>query len=78
MQGRLEVARSLARPRYQLGHDTCDLARATVQMERSLEQELMAASSTMTGRSDNFQAIASSLNGRKINSNKFRVIEEMS
>ncbi|CAD5985116.1 MULTISPECIES: NAD(P)/FAD-dependent oxidoreductase [Planktothrix] len=78
MQGRLEVARSLALPRYQLGHDTCDLARATVQMERSLEQELMAASSTMTGRSDNFQAIASSLNGRKINSNKFRVIEEMS
>jgi flavin-dependent dehydrogenase len=75
MQGRLEVARSLALPRYQLGHDTCDLARATVQMERSLEQELMAAWSTMTGRSDNFQAIADYLNREKIKSNKFRILE---
>ncbi|MEH1804953.1 NAD(P)/FAD-dependent oxidoreductase [Nostoc sp.] len=77
LQGRLEVARSLALPHYQSGDRACDLAKTTIQMERALEQELMATWSTMTTRPENFQAIASSLKGREINSNKFRVIEEM-
>ncbi|MGH9023964.1 MAG: NAD(P)/FAD-dependent oxidoreductase, partial [Acidimicrobiia bacterium] len=39
--GRLEVARSLALPRYTSSHGVSDLAKQSIQFESSLEQELM-------------------------------------
>jgi flavin-dependent dehydrogenase len=75
--GRLEVARSLALPRYTVAGDASGLARQSVQFESSLEQELMYVVSTVTTRSENFLDMAQKVDGQKITSDKYRVLERI-
>lgn len=79
LEGRLEVSRSLALPRYQPGDQISDLAKSAVQFESSLEKELMDVVSKMTTRSENFSELApEDKNGAKISSDKYQVLEEIS
>lgn len=75
--GRLEVARSLALPRYQTSGSASDLAKLSVQFESSLEQELMYVVSTVTTRNENFLEMAQTSNGQRITTDKYRVLEEI-
>lgn len=54
LEGRLEVARSLALPGYRSGNHASELARTMVTFESTTEKELMATVSQMTTRADNF------------------------
>jgi flavin-dependent dehydrogenase len=79
LQGRLEISRSLALPRYQLGEEVSDLAKTAVQFESSLEKELMDVVSKMTTRNENFKKIApQDQKGQKITSQKYEVLESLS
>ncbi|MFV2000272.1 MAG: NAD(P)/FAD-dependent oxidoreductase [Acidimicrobiia bacterium] len=57
LYGRVEVARSLALPRYRGEEDVTDLARATLALERSAVKDIMYAVSEFTTRSDNWLGI---------------------
>ena len=58
LNGRIEVARSLALPRYQgAGGEVTDLARKTLELERSAVKDIMYAVSEFTTRSDNWLEI---------------------
>ncbi len=76
-QGRLEVSRSLALPRYQARGTASDLAKQVVQFESSLEQELMYVVSTVTTRNENFLEMAQKTDGQGITSDKYRVLDEI-
>ena len=54
LDGRIEVARSLALPRYRTTGEVSDKARTAVQLERSAVKELMYVVSSFTTRSDNW------------------------
>ncbi len=54
LQGRLEVARSLALPRYRSEGEVSDLAKTAIQLERPAVRELMYVVSSLTTRSDNW------------------------
>jgi flavin-dependent dehydrogenase len=72
--GRLEVSRSLALPRYGVGEGASDVARASVQFQRSLEQELMYVVAVLTTRSENFMELAQT---ERISSDKYRELKEI-
>ncbi len=58
LNGRIEVARSLALPRYKgAGGEVTDLARKTLELERSAVKDIMYAVSEFTTRSDNWLEI---------------------
>ncbi len=58
LNGRIEVARSLALPRYEgAGGEVTDLARKTLELERSAVKDIMYAVSEFTTRSDNWLEI---------------------
>jgi flavin-dependent dehydrogenase len=57
LNGRVEVARSLALPRYRGEEDVTDLARATIELERSAVKDILYAVSEFTTRSDNWMGI---------------------
>ena len=58
LNGRIEVARSLALPRYQgAGGEVTDLARRTLELDRSAVKDIMYAVSEFTTRSDNWLEI---------------------
>jgi flavin-dependent dehydrogenase len=57
LTGRIEVARSLALPRYRGDEDVTDLARATLELERSAVKDIMYAVAEFTTRSDNWLGI---------------------
>ncbi len=78
LHGRLEVARSLALPSYGLGERGSQLAKAAIQFENSLEQELMYVVSVLTSRSSNFVEMAEKIGGQRIVSDRFRVFETIS
>ncbi len=73
-QGRLELTRSLALPRYGVGEGSSDIAKATVQFQKSLEQELMYVVAVMTTRSENFMDLAQN---QKITSQKFTELQDI-
>ena len=75
--GRLEVARSLVLPRYTSSHGVSDLAKQSIQLESSLEQELMYVVSTVTTRNENFMEMAEKTDGQKISSGRYQVLEEI-
>jgi len=52
--GRVEVARSLALPRYRGADEITELARATLELERTAVKDIMYAVSEFTTRSDNW------------------------
>lgn len=54
LDGRIEVARALALPRYQSNRDVGEKARMAVQFERSAVKKLMYVVSSFTTRSDNW------------------------
>ncbi len=54
LKGRIEVARSLALPRYTSDGNVSELAKETVKFERSGVKELMYVASTFTTRNENW------------------------
>ncbi len=75
--GRLEVSRALALPPYGLSSEVSRLARTSIEFEASLEQELMYVVSTLTSRSDNFAEMARGVDGQRVISNRFRVLDRI-
>jgi flavin-dependent dehydrogenase len=55
--GRVEVARSLALPRYHGADEITELAKATLELERTAVKDIMYAVSEFTTRSDNWTEI---------------------
>lgn len=77
LQGRYEVSRSLALPRYELGEQIGDLAKKAVQFNSHLEKELMYVVSSLSTRSDNFSDLMVNEKGKKVTSDKFKIIPEI-
>ncbi|MDJ0903090.1 MAG: NAD(P)/FAD-dependent oxidoreductase [Xenococcus sp. MO_188.B8] len=77
LQGRYEVSRSLALPRYESGEQVSKLAKTAVQLQSQMEQELMYVVSTMSTRSDNFSDLVTNENGQRVTSDKLQVISEL-
>ncbi len=75
--GRLEVARSLALPRYGFGGGASDLAKSAVQFESALEQELMYVVSTVTTRNENVLDMVEGRGGKRITSDRYRTLQEL-
>lgn len=72
---RLEVARSLALPRYGVGPHASARATSAIKFETTLELELMYVVSTLTSRNENFQELVRNSDGQHITSTKYRVLE---
>lgn len=78
LQGRYEVSRSLALPRYQSVSQASDGAKTTIKFEKSLEQELMLTVSQMSTRSDNFLEMVETSTKNSFNSHKLKTLETIS
>jgi flavin-dependent dehydrogenase len=76
LRGRLEVARSLALPRYGDG-TASERAKEAIQFEKPSEQELMYVASTITTRNENFMEMVQDHEGHQVTSDKFWTIEEI-
>ena len=74
---RLEVARSLALPRYGVAVGGSSVAKESIQFESLSEQDLMSVASTITTRNENFAEMAQRRDGQGFASEKFRVLEEL-
>ena len=78
LTGRLEVARSLALPRYGFGGNASALAKSAVQFESALEQELMYVVSTVTTRNENVLELIERADRGKITSERYSQLEQAS
>jgi flavin-dependent dehydrogenase len=76
--GRLELSRSLALPRYSFGGSATAEAKDAVLFESDLEQELMYVVSTVTTRNENVLELIERKDGRKIASDRYRTLTEIS
>lgn len=74
LRGRIEVSRSLALPRYGFGGNASERARAVVNFESALEQELMYVVSTMTTRNENVLEMIERKDGSRITSERFQTL----
>lgn len=79
LEGRLEVARSLALPGYRSGNHASELARAMVTFESKSEQALMATVSQMTTRADNFFYLIEDdkVDETQFHERRYRVLERL-
>ncbi|MCA9930858.1 MAG: tryptophan 7-halogenase [Anaerolineales bacterium] len=78
LQGRLEIARSLALPRYRSEDDgVSELAKQAIQLERNDVRELMHAVSSLTTRSDNFKEMVNHKDVPQIDTDKVKIIEKV-
>ncbi len=77
LNGRVEVARSLALPRYRGGAEITDLAKATLALERSAVKDIMYAVSEFTTRSDNWLEIVGA-EAPDLTDEQRRVIDDIS
>ena len=57
LEGRLEVARSLALPRYQMESQVGELAKEAIQLDQPNVQEMMQVVTSLTNRAQNFKEI---------------------
>lgn len=76
LQGRLEVARSLALPQYQPGDQVSQLAKETFRLERSAVKGIMYVVSELTTRSDNWLGMVGG-DAPDLTEDQMRVIERI-
>ena len=76
LNGRIEVARSLALPRYRGADEITDLARATLALERSAVKDIMYAVAEFTTRSDNWLEIVGT-EAPDLTADQRRIIDEI-
>jgi flavin-dependent dehydrogenase len=76
VQGRIEVARSLALPNYTGGGEISDLAKEAIRLERAPVQDLMQVVSTLTSRSDNYKDMTDQA-VRELGANQLYIIDEL-
>lgn len=76
LNGRVEVARSLALPRYRGADEVTDLARATLALERSAVKDIMYAVAEFTTRSDNWLEIVGT-EAPDLTDDQRRIIDEI-
>ena len=76
LQGRVEVARSLALPQYQTDGEVSRLARDTFKLERSAVKGIMYVVSELTTRSDNWHGIVEG-EAPDLTADQVRVVERI-
>lgn len=74
LQGRLEIARTLALPQYKSEGEASELAKDALKLQRDNVQELMQVVSTLTTRSGNFDAMQEGQQGKAV---KMKVFERL-
>ena len=77
LRGRLEVARSLALPRYQGTQHVSEDAKRTLQLESTHVKKLMQTASSLTSRSDNFLAMTDGGYDFELNEYQLRTVEKL-
>ena len=77
LRGRLEVARSLALPRYQGMQHVSEDAKRTLQLESTHVKKLMQTASSLTSRSDNFLAMTDGGYDFELNEYQLRTVEKL-
>jgi flavin-dependent dehydrogenase len=75
--GRLELARSLALPRYGIGGDATELASSAFKAHGGMEQELMYVVATLTQRNENVMELIEHLSGQQITCDRYRTLEQI-
>ncbi len=75
--GRLEVARSLALPRYGPAGAATELARVSVNFESAIEKELMHLVSTFTTRSQNLTELVGEGEVERVRSERYKILEDI-
>ncbi|MEZ4678319.1 MAG: NAD(P)/FAD-dependent oxidoreductase [Caldilineaceae bacterium] len=77
LRGRLEIARSLALPRYQTTEAVSKEAQAAIALESRAVKQMMKTASSLTNRSANFNQITNDGEGIDINEYQLRVVKEL-
>ena len=75
-QGRIQVARSLALPRYHADDEMNELAREMYRLERQVSKDIMYVVAESTTRSDNWRGVIGE-GVSALGSDKMRVIDEI-
>lgn len=77
LQGRHEIARSLALPRYQTDDGVSERAKSAIRMEKRTVKDLMNLASTLTSRSENFKDMAGDGFGRELTGEQMIIIDKL-
>ena len=77
LRGRLEIARSLALPRYRNSGQVSEEAKGALALESNTIKKLMKTVSSLTNRSDNFNTMTNGGAGIEINEDQLRIIEKL-
>lgn len=77
LRGRLEIARSLALPRYQPASQISAEAKNAMALESTTVKQMMKTVSSLTNRSDNFNLMTNGGEGIEVNDRQLRIIEKL-
>ncbi len=77
LEGRIEIARTLALPQYRAREDATALAKSALKLQRNQVQELMQVVSTLTTRSNNFESMQTETGTRPEKPLKLKAYKEL-
>ncbi len=77
LRGRIEIARSLALPRYQTTATVSQEAKEAIALESRAVKQMMKTASSLTNRSENFNLITNGGEGIDVNDAQLRVVETL-
>ncbi len=77
LRGRLEIARSLALPRYRTSGTVSAEAQGAIALESKTVKQMMKTVSSLTNRSDNFNLMTNGGEGIEVNERQLRIVETL-
>ncbi|HRW09420.1 MAG TPA: NAD(P)/FAD-dependent oxidoreductase [Caldilineaceae bacterium] len=77
LRGRLEIARSLALPRYRTSGQVSEEAKGAIALESTNVKKMMKTVSSLTNRSDNFNTMTNGGEGIELNEYQLRIVEKL-
>ena len=77
LRGRLEIARSLALPRYRTSGTVSAEAKGAIALESKTVKQMMKTVSSLTNRSDNFNLMTNGGEGIEVNERQLRIVETL-
>lgn len=77
LRGRLEIARSLALPRYRTTGQVSEEAKGALALESTNVKKMMKTVSSLTNRSDNFNNMTNDGEGIELNEYQLRTVEKL-
>ena len=77
LRGRLEIARSLALPRYRTRGTVSAEAKGAIALESKTVKQMMKTVSSLTNRSDNFNLMTNGGEGIEVNERQLRIVETL-